>query len=718
MWHFRYPVAGEQAEYITVATTRPETMLGDTAVAVHPEDERYKDMIGKSVSLPITGRLIPIVADEYADPEQGSGAVKITPAHDFNDFEVGKRHDLPMINVFDRTAHILPLEDIPKKYHGLDRFAARKEILKDMEDLDALVEVETIKHTVPYGDRSGVIIEPFLTDQWYCDAPKMAVPAIEAVESGKMEFVPKNWENTYFEWMRNIQPWCISRQLWWGHQIPAWYGPDGHIFVAESEDEAYKQADAHYGESVTLTRDEDVLDTWFSSALWPFSTLGWPDKTPELEKYYPGDVLLTAFDIIFFWVARMMMMGLHFMGDVPFKKVYIHALIRDAKGQKMSKSKGNIIDPLDLIDKYGTDALRFTLTAMAAQGRDIKLSEQRVEGYRHFATKLWNAARYCQMNGCAPAEGFDPGSVQYTPNKWIVAEVAKTKEAMEQGISSYRFNDAAQAIYQFAWGTFCDWYLEFTKPLLQASSDVIPSEVEGSQVKDGDSSAAALRTSAQNDNIGAEIKATTAWVLDQILTLLNPVMPYITEELYASMGQGNRSPLIESSWPEYPKGAEDESDAVDTMDWLMRVIGEIRSVRADMNVPASAKIQLLIKDADDRGQANLKAYEEIIKRMARIDNIEIVDGFPKGSVQAVVGKATLGLPIAEIIDLDSERARLRKQIAKLEQDIKKVDQKLGNKKFLDNAPEDVIAEQHQRKTEAETTRDKLLSALKQLDEAA
>lgn len=686
MWHIRYPVEGEQAEYITVATTRPETMLGDTAVAVHPEDERYSDMIGKNVVLPITDRIIPIIADEYSDPEKGSGAVKITPAHDFNDFEVGKRHDLPMINVFDTLARIEKLESIPEAYHGLDRFEARKQILRELEELDALVEVEDIQNTLPYGDRSGVVIEPFLTDQWYVDAETLAKPAIEAVENGTMEFVPKNWENTYFEWMRNIQPWCISRQLWWGHQIPAWYGPDGHIFVAESEDEAYKQSDAHYGESVTLTRDEDVLDTWFSSALWPFSTLGWPDKTPELEKYYPGDVLLTGFDIIFFWVARMMMMGLHFMGEVPFKKVYIHALVRDSKGQKMSKSKGNIIDPLELTGKYGADALRFTLTAMAAQGRDIKLSEDRVEGYRNFATKLWNAARYCEMNTCRPDPGFDPDNVSYAPNKWIISEVLKTKENMEKAIESYRFNEAAMAIYQFAWNTFCDWYLEFTKPLLQNDSEYTE-----------------------------EIRATTAWALDQILILLNPIMPFITEELYAAMSEREK-PLIASNWPVYYGSLADEAASKD-MGWLCDMISEIRSVRADMNVPAKAEIDLLVKGADAAAQDNLKTYKEIIQRMARIAAIETVTEFPKGSVQAVVGEATIGLPIADIIDLDAERARLHKQIEKLESDIKKLSQQLDNKRFIDNAPEEVVAEKRVQMSEAEAARTKLTQALEQLEAA-
>ena len=449
LWYFKYPLEDAPELFITVATTRPETMLGDTAVAVHPDDDRYKDLIGKNCILPIAGRPIPIIADEYSDPEKGSGAVKITPAHDFNDFEVGLRHDLQRINIFDRDAVLN--ENAPPAYRGLDRFEARIKIIAEMESLGLFEKVEDNQMTVPYGDRSGVVIEPWLTDQWFVDAAKLAGPAIEAVASGRTQFVPKHWENTYFEWMRNIQPWCISRQIWWGHQIPAWFGPDREIFVATTEAEAEAAAEKHYGKATGLKRDEDVLDTWFSSALWPFSTLGWPEQTPELAKYYPTDVLVTGFDIIFFWVARMMMMGLHLIEEVPFRTVYIHALVRDEKGQKMSKSKGNIIDPLDLIDKFGTDALRMTLAAHAAQGRDIKLSENRVEGYRNFATKLWNAARYCEMNECRPDPDFDPGAASAAVNRWIIGKVAETAAAVAAGIESYRFNEAAGAIYHFTW---------------------------------------------------------------------------------------------------------------------------------------------------------------------------------------------------------------------------------------------------------------------------
>ena len=686
MWHIRYPIEGESERFITVATTRPETMLGDTAVAVHPDDERYKDLVGKYAVLPIVGRLIPIVADEYSDPEKGSGAVKITPAHDFNEFEVGKRHNLPMINIFDINAAIN--ENGPSEYQGLDRYDARKKILKELEELDLLVQVEDVKNALPYGDRSGVVIEPYLMDQWYVDAKTMAKPAIEAVRTGKTVFVPKQWENTYYSWMENIQPWCISRQLWWGHQIPAWYGPEGDVFVAETEEEAQAAADAKYGEKVRLHRDEDVLDTWFSSALWPFSTLGWPDKTPELDKYYPGTVLITGFDIIFFWVARMMMMGIHFMGEVPFKTVYMHALVRDAKGQKMSKSKGNVMDPLDLIDKFGADALRFTLTAMAAQGRDIKLSEERVEGYRNFTTKLWNAARYTRMNGCEGDPKFDPAAVKFTPNKWIIDGVATCAADIDRAIAEYKFNEAAGAIYQFTWGTFCDWFLEFSKPVLTSGG----AEAE-------------------------ETKKTTAWVLEQILRLLNPFMPYVTEELYAILGRNSaEEKLIASKWPQYPAALK-KADAVAEMNWVIRLISEIRSVRSDMNVPAGAKIRLMVKDANEITRKRLAAYDEIIRRMARLETIELTDSAPKGALQTVVDEATVILPIAELIDLGKEKERLQKQIAKLQDDIKKVDAKLGDEKFVANAPEEIIEEHKQRRVDAESTMKKLAQALKHLEAA-
>ncbi len=682
MWYLKYPVEGEPGRFVTVATTRPETMLGDTGVAVHPEDERYQDLVGKMLRLPIVGRLIPVVADAYSDPEKGTGCVKITPAHDFNDFEVGRRNGLPMINILDKNACIN--ENAPAEYQGLDRFEARKKVVAAFEALGLLDKIEPHTLQQPFGDRSGVVIEPWLTDQWFVDAATLAKPAIGAVESGKTRFVPKQWENTYYEWMRNIQPWCISRQIWWGHQVPAWYGPDGTIFVEETEEEARAAARAHYGRDEALTRDTDVLDTWFSSALWPFSTLGWPEQTPALARYYPTDVLVTGFDIIFFWVARMMMMGLHFMGEVPFKDIYIHALVRDEKGQKMSKSKGNIIDPLDLIEKYGCDALRFTLTALAAQGRDIKLAESRVEGYRNFATKLWNAARFCQMNQCAVVPGFDPASVQEPINRWIVGKVGEAAGRIAQALDAYRFNDAANAAYQFVWNGFCDWYLEFAKPVFQ-----------------GDNAAAK-----------AETRATTAWVLDQILHLLHPFMPFITEELWEQLAEDRAGKLISAGWPQVPP--RDEAAEAE-LDWLVRLISQIRAVRAEMNVPPSAKMPLLIKDASALTQSRLAAHEGIILTLARASGIERVDEARKGAVQVVVDEATVLLPLAGVIDLDQEKARLTKEIAKLTGEIDKVEKKLSNEAFVAKANPEVVEEQRGRRDEWLAARAKLNEALARLD---
>lgn len=685
MYYIRYPIEGQTERFITIATTRPETMLGDTAIVVNPEDERYKDLIGKFAVLPLVGRLIKIIADDYVDMELGTGAMKVTPAHDFNDFEIGRRHGLEMINILDIHAHIN--DSAPSEYRGMDRYDARKKILQELEAQDLLEKIDNITHMVPYGDRSDLVIEPFLTEQWYCDAKTLAQPAIKAVEEGKTVFVPKNWENTYFEWMRNIQPWCISRQLWWGHQIPAWYDEDGKVYVAENEADAQKEA----GAGVKLRRDDDVLDTWFSSALWPFSTLGWPEKTPELAKYYPGDVLFTGFDIIFFWVARMMMMGIHFMGDVPFRTVYMHALVRDAKGQKMSKSKGNVIDPLEVIEKYGTDALRFCLTAMAAQGRDIRLSDERIEGYRNFATKIWNATRYCEMNGCNPNADFKPEMAKHTINRWIIGQVMDVQKAMDKNMEEYRFNDVAGAIYQFVWGTFCDWYLEFTKPLL------------GEQNTD--------------DALKQETRDTTGWVLDQILTLLNPIMPYITEELYESIAVRPKDELLMGkAWPTYAPSLYDK-DAQAEIDWMIRMVTEIRSVRSDMNVPASAKIRMMVKDAGAATASRLAAYDEIIRRMARIETIEMTKEAPKGSIQTILDEATIVLPIAEIIDLDKERDRLKKEIDKLSANITRIDLKLSDEKFVNNAPAEIIAEQKARREESETALKKLSLALKQLEAA-
>ncbi|MFN8722035.1 MAG: valine--tRNA ligase [Rhodospirillales bacterium] len=683
LWHFRYPVEGMEGRFITVATTRPETMLGDTAVAVHPDDPRYADLIGRHAVLPIVGRRIRIVADDYADPETGSGAVKITPAHDFNDFEVGRRHGLELINVFDRDARLN--ENAPEAYRGLDRYDARKTIVAEMEGLGLVETIEPHLHKVPHGDRSGVAIEPWLTDQWYCDAATLAKPAIAAVEEGRTVFVPKTWENTYFEWMRNIQPWCISRQLWWGHQIPAWYDGDGNVFVAETEAEAQALARAKHGTDVPLERDADVLDTWFSSALWPFSTLGWPDDLPEVKRYYPGDVLVTGFDIIFFWVARMMMMGLHVMGDVPFRKVYIHALVRDERGQKMSKSKGNVIDPLQLIDSYGADALRFTMAALAAQGRDVKLSAQRVEGYRNFVTKVWNAARFGQMNGCAPVAGFDPRSVRLTVDRWVIGELAECAQRTAQALEAFRFNDAAGALYQFLWGTFCDWYIEVSKPILQGEDEVAK----------------------------AEVRATFAWVLDQALHLLHPLMPFVTEELHAQFRTDDRW-LVSASWPSFGADMVD-ADAAAEMNWVVRIVSAVRTARAEVNVPPGAQIPLRLKDASPLVTQRLDRHRDLILRLARLSDAGALDGdVPQGSVQAVIEDATVVLPLAGIVDLDQERARLRKEIAKLDDEVAKIDRKLGNPDFLARAPEEVVDEQKARREEAEEALSRLKGALDRL----
>jgi valyl-tRNA synthetase len=683
LWHIRYPIAGLPGRCIVVATTRPETMLGDTAVAVHPEDERYQDLVGKSVRLPLAGRLIPVIADTHADPKTGSGAVKITPAHDFNDFEVGRRHGLDMINIFDADAKLN--DATPAAYRGLDRFAARKKVVADLEREGLLEKAEPHKLTIPHADRSGAIIEPWLTDQWFCDAKTLAEAAIAAVEGGRTRFVPRQWENTFFEWMRNIQPWCISRQLWWGHQIPAWYAPDGTIFVAETEAEAEREAGAKYGRPVALRRDEDVLDTWFSSALWPFSTLGWPERTPELARYYPSDVLVTGFDIIFFWVARMMMQGLHFMGDVPFRTVYIHALVRDERGQKMSKSRGNIIDPLVLIERYGCDALRFTLAALAVPGRDINLAESRVAGYRNFATKLWNAARYALMNECALVPGFDLGKNRLTINRWILGAAERCAGAVVAALDAFRFDEAAHALYQFVWHTFCDWYLEFSKPVLSGGDSVARDET----------------------------RATTAWVLARIVHLLHPIMPFITEEVWEQLAGRDAGMLLTAEWPEFSAELED-AEASAEMEWIVAANSAIRAVRSEMNVPPAARPPLLVKDADATATARLERHREHFLRLARLERIEPVDAIPKGAVAAVVEGVSLILPLGEIVDLAREKARLQKEIDKLDGELARIAAKLENPAFLSKAPAEVIEEQRERKADAGRDRNRLKAAYDRL----
>jgi len=704
LWYLRYPLEGrtfkaeDPSTYIVVATTRPETMLGDTAVAVNPEDDRYKALIGTNAILPLVGRKIPIVGDEISDPEKGSGAVKITPAHDFGDFEVGRRHNLPQINIFsveaklqlkdnaDFVAGVLKSADLDATLamHGADRFAARKAIVARLEEMGLVEKIEPNTHVVPHGDRSNVVIEPYLTDQWYVNAKELAKPAIAAVRNGKTTFIPKNWEKTYFDWMENIQPWCISRQLWWGHQIPAWYGPDGKVFVALTEAEAQAEADKHYGKKTTLTRDEDVLDTWFSSALWPFSTLGWPNNTDALKRYYPTSTLVTGFDIIFFWVARMMMMGLHFMKEIPFHDVYIHALVRDASGAKMSKSKGNVIDPLALIDEYGADALRFTLAAMAAMGRDIKLSTQRVEGYRNFATKLWNAARFAEMNGCATVATFDPKSAKETLNRWIAHETAKAVAEVTEAIEAYRFNDAAAAVYRFVWNIYCDWYLELAKPLLTGPDGASKSETQ----------------------------AMVAWARDEILKLLHPFMPFVTEELWAVTGKHDAL-LAFDKWPSLQGLADDKAEA--EIGWVIDLVTAIRSVRAEMNITTA--IPVVLAGASAESKARAERWAEFIKRLARVSDISSAATAPKGSVQLVVRGEVAALPLKGVIDLAAERARLAKEMQKADADIARVDAKLNNPNFMARAPEEVVEEEQEKREEAVARMTKIAEALDRLKDA-
>jgi valyl-tRNA synthetase len=688
MWSFAYPLADGPVDGISeivISTTRPETMLGDGAVAVHPSDERYKKLVGKMVRLPIAERLIPIIADEYPDPEFGTGAVKITGAHDENDFHVAKRNNIPLIMLMDKKARMIstPENNVPKHYDGLDRYKARELVLKEIEELGFYRGKEDKIIAQPHGDRSGVVIEPMLTTQWYVNAAELAKQAITAVETGETKFVPANWDKTYFEWMRNIQPWCISRQLWWGHQIPAWYGPDGKHFVSETEQDARSQATAHYGKSVEITRDEDVLDTWFSSALWPFSTLGWPDETPELKRHYKTDVLVTGFDIIFFWVARMMMMGTHFMKEVPFHTVYIHALVRDEKGQKMSKSKGNVMDPLEIVDEFGADALRFTLAAMAAQGRDIKLSKHRVEGYRNFATKLWNATRFAEMNGVAKDENYDPLAARVQVNRWITGETARTRDIVTKAIEDYKFNEAATALYQFAWNVFCDWYVELVKPIL----------------------------TGDDETAKAETRATSAWVLDQIFTLLHPFMPFITEELWGQTAKRDVM-LIDATWPEYKGLGDAAADA--EMNWVIRLISEVRSVRAEMNVNAGAKIPCVLVGAGHEARRRANAWEAEIMRLARLSSLTFEDDVPKSSMQIAIEDATVALPLEGMIDFDKERTRLNKELEKIAKDMGGIDGRLNNPAFVAKAPQEVLDESRELKLELEARKAKVAEALKRL----
>ncbi|HTT97084.1 MAG TPA: valine--tRNA ligase [Rhizomicrobium sp.] len=725
LWYLKYPIEGQAGRFITVATTRPETMLGDTAVAVHPDDARYKDLIGKQVRLPLADRLIPIIADEHSDPEKGTGAVKITPGHDFNDFEVGKRHNLPLINILNKDGTLN--DTAPEAYRGLDRFAARKQIVADLEAMELLDKIEPITHAVPHDEKTKtVVLEPFMTEQWYLNVTPLAEKAIKAVEDKKTEILPEQWENVYFGWMRNIHPWCISRQLWWGHQIPVWYGPkiggsnlyfdEPEQFAAETEAEALALAKKHYGHNrlkmvgsveaampfadayamtinkdacaLPLWRDVDVLDTWFSSALWPFSTLGWPDKTPELKRYYPTSVLVTGFDIIFFWVARMMMMGIHFMDDVPFRKAFIHTRVLDEKGAKMSKVKGNVVDPVEVIDAYGADALRFTLALAAGTGRDMRIGPSRVEVNRNFATKLWNASRFCEMNGCETRKSFNPAEVTQTVNKWIVAECAKAAAEVTKQIEDLRFNDAAGAAYRFVWDIYCDWYLELIKPLLNGTD-------EGAK---------------------AEARMTAAWTRDQIFKLLHPFMPFITEELWARTAEHadpRDSLLIEAPWPEFASLPRNNAASAE-MRWIIDLVMGVRSIRAEMNVPPSAKIALVLKDASGESKDRLDRNLGVIMTLARLASAHAADALPQGSAQFVLGEATVALPLGDVIDFAKERARLEKELKKAEDEITRFNAKLGNAQFVSKAPEEVLTEQREKLAEAVALASRLKEAVARL----
>ena len=676
LWYIDYKIENDD-RVITVATTRPETIFGDTAIAVHPNDDRYKDLVGKYAVLPIVNRKIIIVADDYAKIDQGSGAVKITPAHDFNDYELGLRHNLEVINIFNENAELN--DNCPLEYQMLDRHKAREKIVSELETIGALNKIEENIHTIPYGDRSGEVIEPWLTDQWFVNAKKLSLKAIDKVKSKETKFIPENWEKTYFEWMENIQPWCISRQLMWGHQIPAWYGPDGKIFVAENLEEAKKQSIDYYNKDVKLAQDDDVLDTWFSSALWPFSTLGWPEQTPELQKFYPTSTLVTGFDIIFFWVARMMMMGLYFTEKIPFSEVYVHALVRDEKGQKMSKSKGNVIDPLVLLDEYGADALRMTLCSMAAQGRDIKLSKKRVEGYRNFITKIWNAVKLCEINNCTYKD-FDIKNTKNIFNLWILNELEKCRERTENSIKNYKFNEAANELYKFTWSIFCDWYLEFTKIIFSSDDKALIDET----------------------------KHVTSLVLSKILIMLHPIMPFFTEHLWekASFLLKKESQRIsQSNWPEKINIIGLDSDGVNL---LIKLISAVRSTRAELNVPAKSKVKINYSNISSKLDEIIESNKEFVISLARAESFE-KDNYSndEGMVQVIFNEGLIYLSLKGIINFTEEKKRLQKNLEKIELEIKKIQTKLNNNNFIDNAPEEVIKEQKDREEEYQLSKEKI-----------
>ncbi len=700
-WHIKYPLNNgenyehierdengdetfkETRDYISIATTRPETMIGDSAVAVHPEDHRYKKLIGKKVLLPLTNREIPIIEDDYPDPDFGSGAVKITGAHDFNDYAVAKRHNLDFFILMDEAANFLSVDYIPKKYRGMDRFDAREEIVKDLGDQGLILKVEKKKIVQPFGDRSKVVVEPYLTKQWFVDTKAIVKPAIAAVKDGDTKIFPARDTKTYFNWLENIEPWCVSRQLWWGHQIPVWYDEDGNQYCALSELEAKKMA-----RGKKIVRDPDVLDTWFSSGLWPLGTLGWPADTLDQKKYFPTSVLVTGFDILFFWVARMMMMQLALVNQIPFEKVYVHALVRDEKGKKMSKSIGNVMDPLDLINEYGADAVRFTLTSMAVMGRDIKLSTERIVGYRNFGTKIWNAARYGTINSCASCSDFDPKEVKTNLNKWIIGETVRVKVEVDKFLETFRFNDVANLLYSHVWGKFCDWYLEFSKPLLSESDLEVRSETQ----------------------------KTFAWSLDQCLIMLHPIMPFITEEIWSKTGRREKF-IAHESWPEFSLEDLWDQEVHNEISWVIALVEEIRSVKVEMNVPAGMKINLQILQMNSNELRFFEENEIVIKKMARINEIEFDKQMRDGSISISLPGAEFCFPLAKLIDIASEKIRLEKIVTKLREEYGRLDTKLQNKKFLTHAPREVVDEIRLRFSalDAEINKKKLaLSRLKEL----
>ena len=725
LWHFRYPLASGDG-HLVVATTRPETMLGDSAVAVHPDDERYKDLVGQDIVLPIVGRRIPIIADDYVDPEFGTGCVKITPAHDFNDYDIGKRHDLPMYNILTDDAQLN--DEVPEDYRGLDRFVAREKIVAEFEELGLLEKIEDYVVKIPRGDRSHAVVEPYLTDQWYVKIEPLARPAIEAVESGRIKFVPENWSKTYFEWMYNIQDWCISRQLWWGHRVPAWYDADGNVYVGHDEDAVREQHDL--AADVELTQDTDVLDTWFSSALWPFSTLGWPEETDALREFYPGNVLVTGFDIIFFWVARMIMMGLKFMGDVPFHEVYIHGLIRDADGQKMSKSKGNVLDPLDLIDgidlesliakrtsgmmqdhlapkiekatraqfpdgidQFGADALRMTFAALATTGRDVRFDLGRIEGYKNFCNKLWNAARYVLMN----TEALDEGQCEYTAaDRWIRARLDATTREMHRHFSTYRLDLAAQAIYEFTWHEFCDWYLELSKPVLQSEE--------------------------ASDTLQRGTRRTLIDTLESILRLLHPLMPFVTEEIWEQVSKRagiDGETIMLRPYPEADDAAADD-DAIADIEWVRQFILGIRQIRGEMDISPGKPLPVLLQHAGSDDQRRADELALLLQRVGRVESINRIgdDDEPPAAATALLGDMRLLVPMKGLIDVEAERARLEKQMDKVRAELAKANGKLGNEKFVNNAPPAVVTQERNRVAEFERTLAQLEEQSQKLDEFA